>query len=226
MVEIAPSILSADFARLGEEVQACERAGADRIHIDVMDGCFVPNITVGPVVVSAVRRATSLPLDVHLMVVEPERHLEAFALAGATTLLVQVEATVHLHRAVQRIRGLGLRAGVVLNPATPLCFLDEILPEVDQVLLMTVNPGFGGQPFIPGTLDKVRRLAQRIREEGLAVDLEVDGGITPETASQVVRAGATILVAGSAIFGAEEGIAAAIARLRRAAEAAEAQKGQ
>lgn len=224
MVEIAPSILSADFARLGEEVQACERAGADRIHIDVMDGCFVPNITVGPVVVAAVRRATSLPLDVHLMVVEPERHLEAFARAGATTLLVQVEAAVHLHRAVQRIRSLGLRAGVVLNPATPLCFLDEILPEVDQVLVMTVNPGFGGQPFIPGTLGKIRRLAQRIREQGLSVDLEVDGGITPETAPQVVRAGANVLVAGSAVFGAEEGIAAAIAHLRRAAE--EAQKGQ
>ncbi|MGC8839579.1 MAG: ribulose-phosphate 3-epimerase, partial [Anaerolineae bacterium] len=182
--------------------------------------------TVGPVVVSAVRRVTSLPLDVHLMVVEPERHLEAFARAGATTLLIQVEAAVHLHRAVQRIRDLGLRAGVVLNPATPLCFLDEILPEVDQVLLMTVNPGFGGQPFIPGTLGKVRRLAQRIREQGLAVDLEVDGGITPETAPPVVRAGANVLVAGSAVFGAEEGIAAAIARLRRAAEAAEAQKGQ
>lgn len=226
MVEIAPSILSADFARLGEEVQACERAGADRIHIDVMDGCFVPNITVGPVVVSAVRRTTSLPLDVHLMVVEPERHLEAFARAGATTLLVQVEAAIHLHRAVQRIRDLGLRAGVVLNPATPLCFLDEVLPEVDQVLLMTVNPGFGGQPFIPGTLGKIRRLAQRIREQGVPVDLEVDGGITPETAPQVVRAGANVLVAGSAVFRAEEGIAAAIARLRRAAEAAEAQKGQ
>lgn len=226
MVEIAPSILSANFARLGEEVQACERAGADRIHIDVMDGCFVPNITVGPVVVSAVRRATSLPLDVHLMVVEPERHLEAFARAGATTLLVQVEAAVHLHRAVQRIRGLGLRAGVVLNPATPLCFLDEILPEVDQVLLMTVNPGFGGQPFLPGSLDKIRRLAQRLREGGFSVDLEVDGGITPETAPQVVRAGAKVLVAGSAVFEAEEGVAAAIARLRQAAEAAEAQKGQ
>ncbi|MGQ9714150.1 MAG: ribulose-phosphate 3-epimerase [Anaerolineae bacterium] len=226
MVEIAPSILSADFARLGEEVQACERAGADRIHIDVMDGCFVPNITVGPVVVSAVRRATSLPLDVHLMVVEPERHLEAFARAGATTLLVQVEAAVHLHRAVQRIRGLGLRAGVVLNPATPLCFLDEILPEVDQVLLMTVNPGFGGQSFIPSTLDKIRRLAQRLREGGFSVDLEVDGGITPETALQVVRAGANVLVAGSAVFEAKEGVAAAIARLRQAAEAVEAQKGQ
>ncbi|MGQ9457590.1 MAG: ribulose-phosphate 3-epimerase [Anaerolineae bacterium] len=226
MVEIAPSILSADFARLGEEVQACERAGADRIHIDVMDGCFVPNITVGPVVVSAVRRATSLPLDVHLMVVEPERHLEAFARAGATTLLVQVEAAVHLHRAVQRIRGLGLRAGVVLNPATPLCFLDEILPEVDQVLLMTVNPGFGGQPFLPGSLDKIRRLAQRLREGGFSVDLEVDGGITPETALQVVRAGANVLVAGSAVFEAKEGVAAAIARLRQAAEAVEAQKGQ
>lgn len=226
MVEIAPSILSADFARLGEEVQACERAGADRIHIDVMDGCFVPNITVGPVVVSAVRQATSLPLDVHLMVVEPERHLEAFARAGATTLLVQVEAAVHLHRAVQRIRGLGLRAGVVLNPATPLCFLDEILPEVDQVLLMTVNPGFGGQPFLPGSLDKIRRLAQRLREGGFSVDLEVDGGITPETIPQVVRAGANVLVAGSAVFEAEEGVAAAIARLRQAAEAAEAQKGQ
>lgn len=226
MVEIAPSILSADFARLGEEVQACERAGADRIHIDVMDGCFVPNITVGPVVVSAVRRATSLPLDVHLMVVEPERHLEAFARAGATTLLVQVEAAVHLHRAVQRIRGLGLRAGVVLNPATPLCFLDEILPEVDQVLLMTVNPGFGGQPFLPGSLDKIRRLAQRLREGGFSVDLEVDGGITLETAPQVVRAGANVLVAGSAVFEAKEGVAAAIARLRQAAEAVEAQKGQ
>lgn len=226
MVEIAPSILSADFARLGEEVQACERAGVDRIHVDVMDGRFVPNITVGPLVVSAVRRVTSLPLDVHLMVVEPERYLEAFARAGASTLLVQVEAVPHLHRAVHRIRELGMRAGVVLNPATPLCFVEEILPEVDQVLLMTVNPGFGGQQFIAGMEDKVRRMAQWLRERGLQVDLEVDGGITAETAPRVVRAGANVLVAGSAIFGAEDGIAAAVARLRRAAAEAQTRKGQ
>lgn len=226
MVEIAPSILSADFARLGEEVRACERAGADRIHVDVMDGRFVPNITVGPLVVSAVRRVTSLPLDVHLMVVEPERHLEAFAQAGASTLLVQVETVPHLHRAVHRIRELGVRAGVVLNPATPLCFVEEILPQVDQVLLMTVNPGFGGQQFIAGMEDKVRRMAQWLRERGLQVDLEVDGGITEETAPRVVQAGANVLVAGSAIFGAEDGIAAAIARLRRAAAGVETRKGQ
>ncbi|MGQ9584637.1 MAG: ribulose-phosphate 3-epimerase [Anaerolineae bacterium] len=218
MVKIAPSILSADFARLGEQVQECERAGADLIHVDVMDGHFVPNITVGPLVVAAVRRTTHLPLDVHLMIEKPENHLDAFARAGAQILTVQVEACTHLHRVVHRIRDLGLRPGAALNPATPLSSVEEILPDLDQVLVMTVNPGFGGQEFIERTLGKIRRLAEGIREQSLNVDLEVDGGISPKTAPRVVQAGATVLVAGSAIFTAPEGVAAALAQLRRAAE--------
>lgn len=218
MVKIAPSILSADFARLGEQVQECERAGADLIHVDVMDGHFVPNITVGPLVVAAVRRTTHLPLDVHLMIEKPENHLDAFARAGAQVLTVQVEACTHLHRVVHRIRDLGLRPGAALNPATPLSSVEEILPDLDQVLVMTVNPGFGGQEFIERTLGKIRRLAEGMREQSLNVDLEVDGGISPKTAPRVVQAGATVLVAGSAIFTAPEGVAAALAQLRRAAE--------
>lgn len=216
MVKIAPSILSADFSRLGAEVQESERAGADAIHIDVMDGRFVPNITMGPVIVEAVDRVTDLPLDVHLMIQEPGRHVAAFVEAGADILTVQWETCVHLHRTVQQIRDLGARPGVALNPATPLGALEEILEDLDLVLIMTVNPGFAGQRFIRRTLGKVQRAARWIEERGLVVELEVDGGITPETAPQVVEAGATMLVAGSAIFSAPEGVAVALARLRQA----------
>lgn len=198
---IAPSILSADFGALGDEVGAVEAAGADWIHVDVMDGRFVPNITIGPVVVAAVRRATSLPLDVHLMIVEPERYLEAFAEAGADRLLVQVEACPHLHRTLQQIRGLGKAAGVVLNPHTSEESIRHVLGEVDQVLVMSVNPGFGGQSFIESQLAKIRTLRQMIDERGLTVALEVDGGVAPGTARRCIAAGATALVAGSAVFG-------------------------
>ena len=214
MVKIAPSILSADFARLGEQVAEAEAAGADYIHVDVMDGHFVPNITVGPLVVEAVRRATRLPLDVHLMIEDPERYIARFAKAGADILTVHVEACPHLHRVVQQIKGLGVKAGVSLNPATPLGSLEEILEHVDLVLLMTVNPGFGGQEFIAGMLSKIRRLRRRLDERGLSCELEVDGGINAETAPQAVAAGADVLVAGEAIFGAQEGVAEAIRRIR------------
>lgn len=214
MVKIAPSILSADFARLGEQVAEAEAAGADYIHVDVMDGHFVPNITVGPLVVEAVRRTTRLPLDVHLMIEAPERYIARFAKAGADILTVHVEACPHLHRVVQQIKGLGVQAGVSLNPATPLGSLEEILGDVDLVLVMTVNPGFGGQEFIAGMLSKIRRLRRRLDERGLKCELEVDGGINAETAPEVVAAGANVLVAGQAIFGAEEGVAEAMRRIR------------
>ena len=214
MVKIAPSILSADFARLGEQVAEAEAAGADYIHIDVMDGHFVPNITVGPLVVEAVRRTTRLPLDVHLMIEAPERYIARFAEAGADIITVHVEACPHLHRVVQQIKGLGVKAGVSLNPATPLASLEEILGDVDLVLVMTVNPGFGGQEFIAGMLSKIRRLRRRLDERGLKCELEVDGGINAETAPEVVAAGANVLVAGQAIFGAEEGVAEAMRRIR------------
>jgi len=214
VVKIAPSILSADFARLGEQVAEAEAAGADYIHIDVMDGHFVPNITVGPLVVEAVRRTTRLPLDVHLMIEAPERYIARFAKAGADILTVHVEACPHLHRVVQQIKGLGVKAGVSLNPATPLASLEEILGDVDLVLVMTVNPGFGGQEFIAGMLSKIRRLRRMLDERGLKCELEVDGGINAETAPEVVAAGANVLVAGQAIFGAEEGVAEAMRRIR------------
>jgi len=214
VVKIAPSILSADFARLGEQVAEAEAAGADYIHVDVMDGHFVPNITVGPLVVEAVRRTTRLPLDVHLMIEAPERYIARFAKAGADILTVHVEACPHLHRVVQQIKGLGVQAGVSLNPATPLGSLEEILGDVDLVLVMTVNPGFGGQEFIAGMLSKIRRLRRRLDERGLKCELEVDGGINAETAPEVVAAGANVLVAGQAIFGAEEGVAEAMRRIR------------
>ena len=214
MIKIAPSILSADFARLGEQVAEAEAAGADYIHIDVMDGHFVPNITVGPLVVEAVRRATKLPLDVHLMIEAPERYIARFVQAGADIVTVQVEACPHLHRTVQQIKELGGKAGVSLNPATPLSSLEEILEYVDLILLMTVNPGFGGQEFIATMLPKIERLRGMLTERGLDVELEVDGGINAETAPKVVAAGANVLVAGAAIFGAEEGVAEAMRRIR------------
>ena len=214
MIKIAPSILSADFSRLGEEVAEAEAAGADYIHIDVMDGHYVPNITVGPLVVEAVRRVTALPLDVHLMITAPERYLPPFAEAGADIITVHYEACTHLHRTVQQIAELGVRAGVSLNPATPLISLEEILDHVDLVLLMTVNPGFGGQQFIESSLFRIKRLRRMLIDRDSKAELEVDGGINLETAPRVVAAGANVLVAGMAIFNAEEGIAAAIQRLR------------
>jgi len=216
-VKLAPSILSADFARLGEQVREAEQAGADRIHVDVMDGHFVPNITMGPLVVQALRPVTRLPLEVHLMIEEPDRFLDAFAEAGADNLLVHVEGAVNLHRTVQHVKHLGKKAGVVLNPATSPVMLAEVLPDVDLVLAMTVNPGFGGQAFIPSMLGKVRRLRQMIDQVKPDVELEVDGGIDHATAPQAVQAGARVLVAGSAVFHQPDGVAAAMRRLREAA---------
>ena len=213
MIKIAPSILAADFAELGAAVRAAEAGGADCIHVDVMDGHFVPNITIGPPVVAALRRETRLPLDVHLMIEAPERYLGAFAKAGADILTVHVEACPHLHRTVQQIHELGAQAGVSLNPATSLESLREVLPYVEQVLVMTVNPGFGGQRYIPSMTAKIRRLAEMIREAP-GVLIEVDGGIDEVTVREIVAAGATILVAGTAVFGHREGIAAGIAALR------------
>lgn len=210
---IAPSILSADFARLGDEVKAVERAGADWIHVDVMDGRFVPNLTLGPVVVEAVRRSTTLPLDVHLMIVEPEKYVHDFVRAGAATVGVQAEACIHLHRTVAQIKEAGARASVVLNPATPPEVLEYVLADVDQVLVMTVNPGFGGQHFIESMLHKIGVLRRWIDERSLAVRLEVDGGISPATVGRASAAGADTFVAGTAVFGAED-YAAAIRTLR------------
>ena len=209
MKKIAPSILSADFARLGEEVQAVAVAGADYIHVDVMDGHFVPNITIGPLVVAACRRVTKLPLDVHLMIDNPEHYITEFAKAGSDYITVHVEAATHLHRLVQSIREhKGVRAGVSLNPATPLETLDVILGDIDMVLIMSVNPGFGGQSFIPAALDKVRRLRKTIDDRKLPVEINVDGGVKPENGKDVAAAGADILVAGSAVFGAKDYAAA------------------
>ncbi len=213
---IAPSILSADFAALGQAVREAELAGADRLHVDVMDGHFVPNITIGPLVVAALRRVTSLPLDVHLMIAEPTRYLQAFAEAGATSLTVHPEADPHLHRALQQIRALGVEAGVALNPSTPETVLQYVLPLVDVVLVMTVNPGFGGQDFLPEILPKIRAVREMFTVTHSAARLAVDGGIDPHTAPRVVAAGATELVAGSAIFGAAEGVKVALAALREA----------
>jgi len=215
-IKIAASILSADFGRLAEQVAEAEAAGADYIHVDVMDGCFVPNITIGPLVVEAVRRATRLPLDVHLMIEAPERYLARFCEAGASLLTVHVETCPHLHRTVQQIEELGCKAGVTLNPATSLSTLEEILPFVDQILVMTVNPGFGGQAFIESMLPKVRRLRAMLDGAGARAEIEVDGGIDAETAPRVVAAGAQVLVSGSAIFGAADGIQQAITRIRKA----------
>jgi ribulose-phosphate 3-epimerase len=216
MTLVVPSILSADFARLGELVEAAASGGADRLQIDVMDGRFVPNITVGPLVVEAVRRHTTLPLEAHLMIVEPERYVEDFARAGADLIIVHQEVSPHLHRTIQAIHRLNKRAGVAINPATPLAMLQEILGDVDLVLCMTVNPGFGGQDFIPTMLPKIERLRAMIQQHGAHCDLEVDGGIHTETALQAVRAGANVLVAGSAVFDEAAGPAAGIAKLRAA----------
>ena len=216
---IAPSILAADFARLGEELRAVEQAGADWIHVDVMDGRFVPNVTIGPVVVEAVKRSTSLPLDVHLMIEAPERYIDDFVKAGAATIGVHVETCPHLHRTVAQIREAGARAAVVLNPSTPAEQVELVLGDIDQVLVMTVNPGFGGQRFIASMLPKVRRLRDWIDERGLSVSLEVDGGIAPGTIGAAARAGADVFVAGTAVFGAKD-YGAAIAALRTEASAA------
>jgi ribulose-phosphate 3-epimerase len=198
--KLAPSILSADFRRLGEEVAAVTAAGADYIHVDVMDGHFVPNITIGPLVVEAARRSTHLPLDVHLMVSEPDRYLEDFVRAGANLISVHVEVLPHLHRTLQRIRELGVKASVTLNPSTALVTIEHVLEQLDMVLLMTVNPGFGGQQFISAVIPKIRDLRRMIDERGLTVDVEVDGGINAETIGAVARAGADVFVAGSAVF--------------------------
>jgi ribulose-phosphate 3-epimerase len=213
---IAPSLLSADLTRLGAEIEAVERAGADWVHVDVMDGSFVPNITFGPNVVQAARRVTQLPLDVHLMIREPERHLESFAAAGADIITVHVEACVHLQRTLARIRELGKRAGVVLNPHTSETALEYVWQDLDLVLVMSVNPGFGGQSFLPSQLAKLERIAVRIAQLGAEIELEVDGGVAVNTCRQVCDAGATVLVAGTAVFG-QADRAAAIAALRNAA---------
>jgi ribulose-phosphate 3-epimerase len=217
-VRIAPSILSADFAALASELQSIEQGGADWVHVDVMDGRFVPNITIGPLIVQAVRRSTALPLDVHLMILEPERYVAEFVRAGASTLGIHVETCPHLHRSLAQIREAGARASVVLNPATPASAIEPVLGDVDQVLVMTVNPGFGGQKFIQSMLEKIATLRRWIDERGLDVTLEVDGGIGPETIGAAARAGADVFVAGTAVFGARDR-GAAIAELRRAAGA-------
>jgi ribulose-phosphate 3-epimerase len=213
-VQLCPSVLSADFTRLGEQVRAVEAAGARRVQVDVMDGVFVPNITMGPLIVEAVRRVSSMLLETHLMIVQPERHIEAFAEAGADLIIVHQEAAVHLHRTVQQIKQLGKQAGVALNPATPLVMLEEILEYVDLVLIMTVNPGYGGQEFIPSMLPKIRRLREQIQARGLACLIEVDGGIHPATAPQVVAAGAQVLVTGSGVYTPDTPVAAAMAAMR------------
>jgi ribulose-phosphate 3-epimerase len=222
-IQFAPSILSADFTRLGEEIAAVDQAGAEVIHIDVMDGHFVPNITIGPLVVKAARKATNKVLDVHLMISDADKYIDSFAAAGADWITVHVEACTHLHRTVSRIKELGKKAGAVLNPATPLSSLDYILEDLDLVMLMSVNPGFGGQSFIESTLGKTDSLRKRIDQLGLEVGIEIDGGISPETIGRVAEAGANIFVAGSAIYGCDE-YAPVIAEMRKLAEEGRAKR--
>jgi ribulose-phosphate 3-epimerase len=200
MIKIAPSILSANFARLGDDIKDVERGGADYIHVDVMDGHFVPNITIGPLIVEAIRPITKLPLDVHLMIENPDQYIEAFAKAGADIITVHVEACTHLHRTIQQIKAQGVKAGVVLNPHTPVSIIQHVLEEIDLVLLMTVNPGFGGQSFIHSVIPKIKQVASMIEERKLQVEIEVDGGVNSETAKLCIEAGANVLVAGSAIY--------------------------
>lgn len=213
-VKLAPSILSADFSRLGKQVAEATEAGADYIHIDVMDGHFVPNITIGPLVVAAIKPWTSLPLDVHLMIESPERYIEQFAKDGADIITVHIEACPHIHRVIQAIKELGVKAGVSLNPGTAIDIIEEILPLIDLVLVMTVNPGFGGQTFIEGMLDKISRLRTELDRKGLVADLEVDGGINAEIAPRVVKAGARVLVAGAAVFSSGQTVNEALSKIR------------
>ena len=215
--KLAPSILSADFSRLGEQIVEAEKGGADWIHVDVMDGHFVPNITIGPLVVKAIRSCTRLPLDVHLMIDSPEKYIRQFADAGSNYITIHAEACTHLHRSIEDIKELGVKAGVSLNPATPLELIYEILPVIDLALIMSVNPGFGGQKYIKGSENKVARLRRKVDELGAACLIEVDGGITAEIAPRVVNAGADVLVAGSAVFNKKEAIADAIARIKNSA---------
>ncbi len=215
MIGIVPSVLSADFTRLGEQVREAEAAGAQRIQVDVMDGHFVPNITMGPLVVQAVRRSTTLPIEAHLMIDNPEQYIEDFAHAGADVIIVHQEVSPHLHRIIQKIKATGKQAAVALTPSTPVFMLEDILSLLDMVLIMTINPGFGGQQFLPETLPKIAHLRQMLTRRNLDCPIEVDGGIHEETAPQAVQAGATLLVAGSAIYNERESVAAAIARLRR-----------
>ncbi|WP_025785103.1 ribulose-phosphate 3-epimerase [Sporosarcina sp. D27] len=220
MLKIAPSILSADFAKLGEEIKEVEQGGADWIHVDVMDGHFVPNITIGPLIVEAIRPVTTLPLDVHLMIEEPDRYIEQFAKAGADYITVHVEACRHLHRTIQLIRSHGVKPGVVLNPHTPVETILHVLEDIDLVLFMTVNPGFGGQKFITSVVPKVKQLSDIIKERNLSIEIEIDGGITPETIGTCVEAGATVFVAGSAVYN-QDDRAAAIQSIRTAGEKAQ-----
>ncbi|WP_066318401.1 ribulose-phosphate 3-epimerase [Bacillus sp. FJAT-29814] len=213
MVKIAPSILSADFAKLAEEITAVETGGADYIHVDVMDGHFVPNITIGPLIVEAIRPVTKLPLDVHLMIENPDQYIEAFAKAGADYITVHVEACRHLHRTIQNIKSFGVKAGVVLNPATPVNSIQHIVKDIDMVLLMSVNPGFGGQKFIPEVLPKIKEVKELAEEKGVSLEIEIDGGVNPETAKLCIEAGATVLVAGSAIYN-QQDYAKAISLIR------------
>lgn len=213
MVKIAPSILSADFSKLGEEIKDVERGGADYIHVDVMDGHFVPNITIGPLIVDAIRPITKLPLDVHLMIEDPDSYIEAFANAGADYITVHAEACRHLHRTVHFIKSFGVKAGVVLNPATPVNMIEHVIEDIDMVLLMSVNPGFGGQKFIPSVLPKIAAVKKLADAKGLNIEIEVDGGVNEETAQLCIEAGANVLVAGSAIYN-QKDRAAAIAALK------------
>ena len=214
-IKIAPSILSADFSRLGEQVAEAEAGGADAIHIDIMDGAFVPNITMGPMIVQAIRPWTTLPFDLHLMIANPERYIADFASAGADTITVHAEACVHLHSVIQQIRAAGKRPSVAISPATSISAIEEVIADLDQALVMTVNPGFGGQAFIEAMLSKISRMRALIDERGLSADLQVDGGISATTAAAVARAGANVLVAGSAVYNDRMSVAESIARIRR-----------